>query len=438
MRAEDHDRNLQFPYSFGGSDVRPFGSRVRIVGGGLTGILAAFQAHRMGARNIELYERLGRLGGIALPDVVDGREMREGCIYFGPEGDPIRSLLEAHGARFEEFDNRFGSVSGSLCDPACLTDFGGPALASAQTELSPLEGRSLGDRLSCYDAQLSGPLEEYVRWHVGCEPSDLHANAAIPLAINRVFPKDADLDALSASKQGNALADELFGIPRAMWGYTSNAKASLPVGGFTALFRQCREALDAIGVRIHERSLARPKEMLGQDFPGDVLVWGASPMPLFKAVDLDPPRAPARKFATYVFAAQWDGPVPFYVQNFTAEGSVFRAYLYESAGSVLLAAECVEQVDEATLQRELHQLLEPFGTGLALGKLQHRKIAPRWLYHSVDTIDKLGALRSALQARMGSRFVTGAWEAYAKGEKFVEVERDLGRALEMQMVAGTP
>ena len=77
--------------------------RVQIVGGGLTGILAAFQAHRLGARQIDLYERLDRLGGVALPELHDGKEMREGCIYFGPKGDPIRSLLETHGARFEEF-----------------------------------------------------------------------------------------------------------------------------------------------------------------------------------------------------------------------------------------------------------------------------------------------------------------------------------------------
>ena len=111
MRAEKHKRDFAFPASFAGSGFAPLEPRVRIVGGGLTGILAAFQAHRMGARDIELYERLDRLGGIAQPDTVEGCDMREGCIYFGPEGDPIRALLEDHGAEFEEFDNRFGSVS---------------------------------------------------------------------------------------------------------------------------------------------------------------------------------------------------------------------------------------------------------------------------------------------------------------------------------------
>src|SRR6185503_20163770 len=105
-------------------------SRVRIVGGGLTGILAAFQAHRLGARHIELYERFDQLGGVALPQVSGGREMREGCVYFGPQGDTIRSLLEDHGAEFEDFDNRFGSVSPGSSNPVHVQNFGGPALAA--------------------------------------------------------------------------------------------------------------------------------------------------------------------------------------------------------------------------------------------------------------------------------------------------------------------
>jgi hypothetical protein len=56
-------------------------------------------------------------------------------------------------------------------------------------------------------------------------------------------------------------------------------------------------------------------------------------------------------------------------------------------------------------------------------------VKPRWLYHSVDTIERLAELRAALAARMGTSFIPGAWEAYAKGEKFAEVETALRTAL---------
>ena len=41
-------------------------TKVRIIGGGLTGILAAFEAHRLGATQIRLQDALDRLGGWSL------------------------------------------------------------------------------------------------------------------------------------------------------------------------------------------------------------------------------------------------------------------------------------------------------------------------------------------------------------------------------------
>ena len=253
----------------------------------------SFQAHRLGARDIELYERLGDLGGVALPKVQDGFEMREGCIYFGPKSDSIRSLLEEHGAQFADVDNRFGSMSPGKDGLVYTDDFGGPALDATTTELTAPQGESLLDRIDCYEDALTSQLARYVRWHVGCAPAQLHESAAIPLAINRVVAEGVSLEEMSQAKQTNPLADELFGIPRAKWGYTNNTKAGLPVGGFTQLFRQCRTALEDIGVRIHERSLATPRRMLSEETADDVVVWAASPMPLFKAVGVETPSAPA-------------------------------------------------------------------------------------------------------------------------------------------------
>jgi hypothetical protein len=387
----------------------------------------------MGARHIELYERFDQLGGVGLPDVSGGREVREGCIYFGPKGDPIRRLLEYHGAVFEDFDNRFGSVSPGVGGPLYLEDFGGPGLAGSDIDLTPLGGTSLADRLACYDDTLAFPLARYVRWHLGCNPSLLHGSAAVPLAINRVFPAGAGLDALSHAKRVDGLANELFGIPRSLWNYSGNVEASLPAGGFTTLFRQCRDALASIGVIVRERTLATPRTTLAEHAAGDVLVWAASPMPLFKAVGMEAPKAPAKQFATYTFEASWTGALPFYVQNFTTQGSCFRVYIYESAGSVLLTAECVVEDAGEALTGDIRRMLEGFKGELTLGALVSRSVKPRWLYHSVDTVNRLTELRSALAARMGTGFVAGAWEAYAKGEKFAEVDSALQTALRIKV-----
>lgn len=401
-------------------------SRIKIVGGGLTGILAAFQAHAMGATDIELHERFDHLGGVALPEVRHGLEMREGCIYFGPAGDPIRTILETHGLQFADFNNHFGSLSPG---DVYIEDFGGPGFACRDIALSAPAGASLADRLACYPAAMHEPLVRYAKWHLGCDLATVHESAATPLAINRSYPIGADVEALSAAKTADPLANELLAIPRHLWGHTNNLQASLPVGGFPALLRGCRRALEAIGVRIHEHDLVSPRQALAEHAAGEVLVWAANPTPLFKAAGVTVPRLLPKSFAAYTFEARWTGALPFYVQNFTAEGSCFRVYIYESGGKTLLTAECVAEDGGDELTWDIQRMLRGFAGELTLGDLLAASIKPRWIYHTVDAIDRLGELRTTLAERMGPAFVAGAWEPYAKGEKFVEVGAGLAAAL---------
>lgn len=401
-------------------------SKVKIVGGGLTGILAAFQAHAMGATDIELHERFDHLGGVALPEVRHGMEMREGCIYFGPKSDPIRAILETHGLEFAEFDNRFGSLSPG---GVYIEDFGGPGFACADIALTAPAGPSLADRLDCYPAALRDPLARYAKWHLGCDLAGVHESAATPLAINRSYPIGADLEALAQAKKTDPLANELLAIPRHLWGHTNNLQASLPVGGFPALLRGCRTALEAIGVVIHERDLVSPRQALAEHTTGEVLVWAANPTPLFKAAGVRVPKLLPKSFATYTFEARWTGALPFYVQNFTAEGSCFRVYVYESGGQTLLTAECVAEDGGDELSYDIQRMLKGFAGDFTLGDLLAATIKPRWIYHTVDAIDQLTALRATLSERLGTAFVPGAWEPYAKAEKFVEMERALAAAL---------
>jgi hypothetical protein len=137
-----------------------------------------------------------------------------------------------------------------------------------------------------------------------------------------------------------------------------------------------------------------------------------------------------KSFFTYVYAVEaFDGPCPVYVQNFTAQGATFRAYLYESGGQRLVVAECVREADLKTLPTELRTLLSGFG-GLKLGPLVHSDAQPRWIYHSCAAIDGLAALRGKLAERFGGRFIPGAWEPYAKSAKLAEVNAALAAARE--------
>ena len=407
-------------------------SKVRIVGGGLTGILAALEAHRLGARDIVVHERFDRIGGVALPRMSGGHELREGCVYFGPRDDPMRALLERHGLGFEEFENRFGSVSAAADGHLVFTrDFGGPALRTGTLDLTGLAGESLTDRLRAYPADIAQPLARYCQWHLGSWLDEVHASAVVPMAANRVFPLGPDLAQVVAAKRAAPLHDDLYAVPRGLWGRTANLTASLPRGGFAPFFGRCRSVLTGLGIEVRETELVSPRAALAEHAPGDVLVWAANPMPLFKAVGLDAPKLIRKSFATYVFEAKTTGPVPFYVQNFTASGAVFRVYLYESRGRTLALAECVTEADETALRAEIARLMSGFdGQALALGPLVGANVGPRWIYNSIDAVRGLARLRAVLARRLGVGFVAGAWEAYAKGEKFAEVNAALAAALD--------
>lgn len=403
-------------------------NRVRVVGGGLTGILAAFEARRLGAE-VVLQERFEALGGVARPKLAHGRELRDGCVYFGPPDDPVRAALEAQGLVFEEVPNRMASVGPG---EAAVRDFAGPSLPAGSTKLDdPTGARTLADRLACYPDGVRDALTRYVEWHVGVSPDALCAEAAIPLAINRVHPADMPPSALAVRKQTFAAWDELYGLPPQLWGRTANRMASLPVGGFSAIFDACARALAAAGVTVETGALVPPRQALLQaEANGEALVWAASPTPLFKAASLPTPPMVRKAFHTYVFRAAFTGALPFYLQNFTATGAVFRLYAYESGGEPLVALECVAEAEDRALRAEAAALMAHFPEeGLKLGELLSVSIQPRWIYHSPQTLEALAGLRQRLAARLGERFISGAWEPYAKAAKMAEVNAALAGAL---------
>jgi hypothetical protein len=66
-----------------------------------------------------------------------------------------------------------------------------------------------------------------------------------------------------------------------------------------------------------------------------------------------------------------------------------------------------------------------------VGELVSTNVSPRWIYHSIASIDGLADLRAAFARKMGDEFVAGAWEPYAKSEKFAELTSALHASLEV-------
>ncbi|WP_421930630.1 flagellin modification protein FlmF [Phenylobacterium sp.] len=407
---------------------------VRIIGGGLTGILAAFEAHRLGCRRIELHERFDQLGGSAWPRRDHGLELRPERLYFGQAGDPARALLEANGLAFEDFENRFGSVSPAPGGDLVFThDFEGPALRTRKLDLGPVTGDSLADRIRAYPHDIAQQLTRYSQWALGAWLDEVSAEAAMPLGIKRVHATQIETCELARAKRADPVYDGMYGIPRALWGRLQNLTASLPAEGFQTFFQRCRAALERLGVTIHTASMVSPQRAFAAREAGELVVWAADPTPLFSPLDLEPPRRLAKSLVSYIFKARYAGPLPFHVRNFTAEGAVFRIHLYECRGQALLSAECVAEVSDSDLRREVHRLMSGFGgASLHLDETLSIQIEPRWGQHSVDAARKLSNLHGALARSQGASFVAGAWEAQNPSASLAEISVSLVRALDLQ------
>lgn len=70
-------------------------------------------------------------------------------------------------------------------------------------------------------------------------------------------------------------------------------------------------------------------------------------------------------------------------------------------------------------------MVASFDGDMWLSEQLHQSLKSRWIYHNVETMNRLAYLRRALETRCGNVFVIGAWEIYANGEKFRNVEAEL-------------
>jgi hypothetical protein len=152
-------------------------------------------------------------------------------------------------------------------------------------------------------------------------------------------------------------------------------------------------------------------------------------MALFKAFDLVTPRASSKTLTSYVFRLDHAGAVPLQVHNFTATGAVTQISVYETRGQVLLSTECVGEVGDVELRREIHRLMAGFGgAGMTIQEQLAVTMEPRWGCPSVEAGRGIAQLRAVISRRYGSSLVTGGWEAGELTSRFTAIGTELARA----------
>lgn len=393
-------------------------TKVRIVGGGLTGIVAALQAEGLGCRDIEIHERASQIGGASRPQVAHGLELRHEPLSFGSRRDKVRALLEWRGQAFDDIEARQGSVSpGPRGERIATHGITGPAFADSSLALIAPTGPSLIDRLRAYPDAVAAPLQAYCQWRLGVWLDEVDARAAAPLDIDRVYPLSAEETDLSGSPQAE------FYVTR-----PPTTQSATPREGLSGLFKACDRTLAELGVRVHTDSLVSPQQMLADE--NAIVVWTAPPAPLFRLIGDPGPRPLGRSLTSYIFKARYGGDLPLDLHNYVADGVVSRLHLYESGGEMLMAAQCVGEASDRDLRREIHHLMAGFGgETLSLGPQISVSVRDARTEISLEGQSRLALLRAALERRMGDRFVAPDWTPCRPHKRFETMLAGLATAL---------
>lgn len=360
-------------------------SKVRIVGGGVLGAAAALEAHRLGAREIVLHAP-----SCVVAPLVDGLELREDCILFGDSDDPLRRLLEWNGAPFESFELACGSLH-----------------ATARGEATALHGFSAPDAPGVTPGARAETLHQ--RLHA------LPESFAAQLTAYSQRRLRAWLDRVDAS------AADMLGLDEAVTPGVGSQAVSLPRGGFRALAVALRRALDNLGVEWVDAQPPRRPARLNQH---EVLVWTADPELLLPGGSR--PFTTPDRTVSHVFRARFAGPRPFVVRNYSAAGSVFALYVYETRGETLVSAVCVQDATECAVRAEAQAMLDAFsGEPARVGEHLAARSRTRGL---ALTLEARRCLEDVAR-RNGPAFVGGAWTRATLSARFAEVSQGLAHAL---------
>ncbi|MGQ3015705.1 NAD(P)-binding protein [Phenylobacterium sp.] len=397
-------------------------ARVRIIGGGLTGILAAFEAHRLGAREIVLEDALDRLGGWSLPRVSHGVELRDGEFAFGPAQDPIRQALEWRGVAFDEADLHDGAISPSPTGPRASWGEGPVLPAEVSAPAAATQAETLNDILRAYPRSAADPLASYCQWRLGVWLDQVHASAAPALGLHKVR-----LAPVGDTATANVSAPRRGAVPR---------------DGLNGLFASASRALTRLGVEIRLHSLVSPREAAQGCAEDETVVWAADPLPLFDlaAQKAPKPRLIGERVASYVFRARLEAPLPLTVRNYTGEGKVSTLRVYESRGETLVSVECVDEVGDECLRAEVLRLLAPFARRpMILDACVLTNMRTRFACPSVEAVQRLNRLEAELAHRFKGRFIVAGWESADAGARIADLTdrmtRSLGPAVRIAAVA---
>ena len=338
-----------------------------VIGAGSTGIISAtIMAERCNL--IQIFESTEKIGGVTRDLQGPGnRIFYAGCQYLRPNDFPEDYDM----SDLVTFEHRYGSVTEVEGNFVFKNNFAGPAFPdsyfefdqSIQSDALEIGTKSLRDRLSLY----SGPIKSHLlafairvlhKDHLDAFP----AYSSTALSLSRVTTLGREID-LILQKNLCSVSDELYGVPRTTLGLEFET-AAIPKFGYSKFWNNVIEQLNQ-----RSRVELQLKSKVNQAWSlGDPRISSAS-----EKVWTGDPRFPVRyftgsklesishkKYVTGFFIEAFEGPcLPYYLNVFSAGGSLTRIYIYQLGDELRISLESLTPFsDIESLKNELAPIFE--------------------------------------------------------------------------------
>lgn len=409
--------------------------RVTVVGGGISGCVAALAASHAG-HAVTLLERSSRLGGILADQTFGGERWFRTCQYANTSPRWFRDLQRNCGGDWLEFPHRYGSWSDLFGTVVLHHDFAQVVVPerSAEAVDGGLEFASAADRLTRYPSDVSHVLLDWAgRWG---RLDELAPESCDMMQVGRVFMRD-DLEGTRSLKAGSALADTLYGLPRSLCRPQVEVQgAAVPRDGWDSILAAIEGYLRRIGVQVLTGRTARPRlvepgrvhvEVDRTRVDADVVVWCANPTPLARLLLGERLDAPLLRMRNWYF--ELDGDVsrdPVYWQVFSSRSPIVRIFVYPMASSHRVTVEAFDiETTWQTILKDATRMIADLAGDVRLtmaGGVADRR------YVLLTNADKL-RFEALSMASLRSGVAPGGWSSYGRDQRLASVlgaMRELG------------
>lgn len=402
-----------------------------VVGGGFTGLATAILLQQMGY-SICLYEKSSHLGGIMRDEYVNGAPRMRGCHIL--HQDVATQLLEPWNL-VTLLEARRNSVSSSTKirqQEYWLSGCEGPLIDYVPTENDalafPASGapESVQSRIDRYPSEIRSHLRDLCDV-IGLDVVHTWSPSLQALQMNRFFPMHADMEELKKLKSDSPVIDNLFGLVG-----LSDRTVFLPTDGYTNLFAEMQNMMQATGICLHLNERVRPakedEDLVFYNSNGQRSeiggVWCASPTVLQASLDkgnsLD--NSPMTHEFWHIKVRQPLEATMSYIQYFGHPHAIVRATTYAYGGTQHAVIERVSKRGQTTSPSE-HDLMQCV-VDLDLEPIEIEGGSKTATYPVVSINDflRLSALEQGLR---GVDWVHGAWLNFGRTAKIQAISKSL-------------